>query len=361
MQCTTCGHENRDGSAFCSYCGEHLNNSPSPAVSLSGSRSCPGCGSVCTREARFCPACGTALKVFDAPPPFTLSPQHSSLETLGELDLPWTRKDLADHEEICQGAEDWSVEPTVMFDPAPETEAPFMISVAPTPTTPAPAAPPPAAPTSSAPPTARLATREETPKGAAKKAIEKRNLLVGTMLGLVLLGGGMSFWAYWSISDGTQSVPPPAVSMQAPDSPPPFVSPNDADAIASAPVDAVLDIDAEGDLSTAAPPSFTDTAPASAVAAAGPQDAREDAAVGRGRVAATAQANPRPSARPAARATASSRQTESWLGALRQDLSLCSQLGFFARISCREKARWKYCNDRWDTVPECAVGARANP
>lgn len=360
MQCTTCGHENRDGSAFCSYCGEHLNNSPSSAVSLSGSRSCPGCGSVCTRDARFCPACGTALKVFDAPPRFTLSPQHSSLETLGELDLPWTRKDLADPEEICQEANDWSVEPTVMFDPAPETEAPFLISVAPTPTTPAPAAPSPAAPTSIAPPAAHLTKREETPKGVTRKAINKRSLVVGMMLGLALLGGGTSFWAYQSISDGTPSVPAPAVGTQALDSPPPFVLPNDADKIASAPVDAALDINTERDLFATAPPPVTDTAPASLVDAARPQVTREDAVAERGRLA-TTQEKPRPSARPAAPASASLRQTETWLGALRQDLSQCSQLGFFARLGCREKARWKYCNERWDSVPECAVGTRNTP
>ena len=349
MQCTTCGHENRDGSAFCSYCGEQLNNSPSPAESLVGGRSCPGCGAP---DARFCPFCGTGLKVFDAPPRPTLSPQQASLEVLGELDLPWTRDDLEEPGKARHEAEGWSVEPTVMFEPAPETEAPFL-----TPTAPPPVAPPPVAPPSIAQPAAPRAAQAERPK--AKGGI--RTLIPGVVLGLVLLAFGTSFWAYRSISDETPSEPPSAVSTLTLESPPPSGLPNDADALVSAPVDAAPHIDPEPDLPMAETPPATDTAPALPNAAAAPQGPREKNVVAdRGRLA-TAQPGPRPAATRAAPAAASLRQTETWLGALREDLSQCSQLGFFARIACREKARWQYCNDRWDSVPECAVGRRATP
>jgi len=40
-----------------------------------------------------------------------------------------------------------------------------------------------------------------------------------------------------------------------------------------------------------------------------------------------------------------------WLNDLRRDLAQCDG-GFF----CREKVRWKYCDGRWNSVPECAVG-----
>ncbi|WP_303785934.1 hypothetical protein [Azovibrio restrictus] len=39
-----------------------------------------------------------------------------------------------------------------------------------------------------------------------------------------------------------------------------------------------------------------------------------------------------------------------WLQKMRRDLENC-QGGFF----CREKVRWKYCDGRWNTVPECKV------
>jgi hypothetical protein len=39
-----------------------------------------------------------------------------------------------------------------------------------------------------------------------------------------------------------------------------------------------------------------------------------------------------------------------WVGDMRRELAQCG--GFF----CREKVRWKYCSNRWNSVPECATG-----
>src|SRR5215471_17696513 len=49
MNCSTCSHENPDGSAFCEECGARFE------------RRCPSCGSVCAPTAKFCRGCGTAL------------------------------------------------------------------------------------------------------------------------------------------------------------------------------------------------------------------------------------------------------------------------------------------------------------
>jgi hypothetical protein len=37
-----------------------------------------------------------------------------------------------------------------------------------------------------------------------------------------------------------------------------------------------------------------------------------------------------------------------WLADMRQALDQCRS------IFCKERVRWKYCNHRWDSVPECA-------
>ena len=42
-----------------------------------------------------------------------------------------------------------------------------------------------------------------------------------------------------------------------------------------------------------------------------------------------------------------------WLIALRRQLRECEQESFFSRIVCADRARWKYCPGRWDTVAEC--------
>jgi hypothetical protein len=42
---------------------------------------------------------------------------------------------------------------------------------------------------------------------------------------------------------------------------------------------------------------------------------------------------------------------EDWLTRMREELQQCNGAFF-----CQERARWKYCNNRWNSVPECAVG-----
>ncbi|MDR3352492.1 MAG: hypothetical protein LBO00_05720 [Zoogloeaceae bacterium] len=44
--------------------------------------------------------------------------------------------------------------------------------------------------------------------------------------------------------------------------------------------------------------------------------------------------------------------TAEWLSRMREELTQCNN-GFF----CLERVRWKYCNNRWNSVPECAIGA----
>jgi hypothetical protein len=39
-----------------------------------------------------------------------------------------------------------------------------------------------------------------------------------------------------------------------------------------------------------------------------------------------------------------------WISEMRQALDQCQSM------FCRERVRWKYCNQRWNSVPECAVG-----
>lgn len=45
---------------------------------------------------------------------------------------------------------------------------------------------------------------------------------------------------------------------------------------------------------------------------------------------------------------------ESWVQALRAELSRCASQGMVSRVLCNEQARWKYCNpdNRWGSVPE---------
>lgn len=48
-----------------------------------------------------------------------------------------------------------------------------------------------------------------------------------------------------------------------------------------------------------------------------------------------------------------------WLSTLRAELAVCEKKSFLEKTICREKVRWSRCApDRWDTVPECAVGNR---
>jgi hypothetical protein len=45
-----------------------------------------------------------------------------------------------------------------------------------------------------------------------------------------------------------------------------------------------------------------------------------------------------------------------WQRELSAELEVCGKQGFFERLACTEKARWKYCSpNRWNTVKECAL------
>jgi hypothetical protein len=57
-----------------------------------------------------------------------------------------------------------------------------------------------------------------------------------------------------------------------------------------------------------------------------------------------------PEVSPDAPTTKASAAPGDWAGEMRQELAQCG--GFF----CREKVRWKYCNNRWNSIPECATG-----
>jgi hypothetical protein len=36
-----------------------------------------------------------------------------------------------------------------------------------------------------------------------------------------------------------------------------------------------------------------------------------------------------------------------------QENSACEAESFFARLTCKEKVRWKYCQGYWGKVPQC--------
>jgi serine/threonine protein kinase len=42
-----------------------------------------------------------------------------------------------------------------------------------------------------------------------------------------------------------------------------------------------------------------------------------------------------------------------WKAQLRAELTECKKLSFFSRISCGEKAVWKYCPGHWGSIDEC--------
>ena len=47
-----------------------------------------------------------------------------------------------------------------------------------------------------------------------------------------------------------------------------------------------------------------------------------------------------------------------WRSEMRGELDACRHEGFFARVMCTEKVRWKHCApDRWNRIPECATGS----
>ena len=66
MQCTSCGHDNREDALFCDQCGGEF------------ARSCPGCARQNDPGARFCRFCRTALTpVISSGPakPITTTPE----------------------------------------------------------------------------------------------------------------------------------------------------------------------------------------------------------------------------------------------------------------------------------------------
>jgi len=74
MQCTACGHQNRDNAKFCKMCGQELE------------LKCPSCSNPFEPGSQFCDECGQALKTEEKEPP---SVAHTSPKT-------YTPKYLAD-------------------------------------------------------------------------------------------------------------------------------------------------------------------------------------------------------------------------------------------------------------------------
>ena len=47
-----------------------------------------------------------------------------------------------------------------------------------------------------------------------------------------------------------------------------------------------------------------------------------------------------------------------WRSEMQAELDACRHEGFFARVMCTEKVRWRHCApDRWNRIPECATGS----
>ena len=70
MTCPSCGHENREGAAFCGECGQ----------SLAGEQRCPQCDSPNPAGQRFCDSCGNSLIATNASQerrdPRSYTPKH---------------------------------------------------------------------------------------------------------------------------------------------------------------------------------------------------------------------------------------------------------------------------------------------
>lgn len=84
------------------------------------------------------------------------------------------------------------------------------------------------------------------------------------------------------------------------------------------------------------------------------QSSARAAAAERARKVETAPAKPATAPAQAAAAPAPPKSTD-WQRSLRAELARCDELSFFARVACDEKARWTYCNNRWNSIPECTV------
>ncbi len=69
---------------------------------------------------------------------------------------------------------------------------------------------------------------------------------------------------------------------------------------------------------------------------------------------------PTPAKRPATPAgrqkAVATQSTQSAQTAMRADIAACDRQPFFQRVYCVEKARWKYCADRWGSTEECSYG-----
>ena len=60
MQCSACGHQNRETAKFCKMCGQKLE------------LKCPSCGHACQPDSHFCDECGHACQESKGPPPVAL-------------------------------------------------------------------------------------------------------------------------------------------------------------------------------------------------------------------------------------------------------------------------------------------------
>lgn len=162
----------------------------------------------------------------------------------------------------------------------------------------------------------------------------RRGLIPGTLALALLLATGFGVWLL-------RTTPAPQTPAPHADSSPAATA---APAEARTAVEAPVQDHAASDSAADANPTPAPAAPPDA-----PQPPSADA-----EPAAPPQAEPStpPDVEP------STPDTGDWLNHLRQDLARCGQLSFFACIPCREKARWRYCNERWNTVPECATADR---
>ena len=167
--------------------------------------------------------------------------------------------------------------------------------------------------------------------------LRSRALVPGLLALALLLAAVLGFWLLGSTPDpqtpGPLAAPPPGDSAPEAEAPgaaqPPVI---DAAVVEPAAVEATP--------TTAPPPpaqSATPRTPATDAQAPRPPEAS---------VASTDERTVAPDAA----------DPGDWLKTLRQELARCEQLNFFSRIPCREKARWRHCAERWNSVPECATG-----
>ena len=171
---------------------------------------------------------------------------------------------------------------------------------------------------------------------AAAASLRSRALVPGLFALALLLAAMLGFWLLSSTPDPLTPGPlaaPPADNAPAAEVPGAAQPPaSDAAAVEPAPAEA--------------PP--TSPAPQPAPSATPPTPANE-AQAPRPPEASVASPDERTAAPDAA-------DPGDWLTTLRQELARCEQLNFFTRIPCREKARWRHCAERWNSVPECATG-----